>query len=216
MKHFLTRNVGWKLLSLALAVLFWIAVASEPELSTFISVRVEYKNLSPALEINSNVVETVLLEVRGPSGELRASPDTRPRYAVILDMTGMQPGQHTFTIDSQSVRMPRGIQLVRAVPAQIRLNFENSATRTVPVTLRFVAGLPPDLAVLQAEAQPPALRIAGPASRVAHVGSVEIDPIVVEPAVGTQSYRVDAYISDPRVRFQDSPSVTVKVTVGKK
>ncbi|MGA2592327.1 MAG: hypothetical protein ABSH32_20640 [Bryobacteraceae bacterium] len=52
MKKLFTQNVGWKLLSLAAAVLLWIAVASEPELSTFISLPVEYKNLPTDLEIS--------------------------------------------------------------------------------------------------------------------------------------------------------------------
>src|ERR1039457_352420 len=85
MKNFFTQNIGWKLLSLAAAVVLWISVASEPELATFISVRVEYKNLSPDIEIDSDVVETVLLEVRGPSGEMGSLPEERRRYAVVLD-----------------------------------------------------------------------------------------------------------------------------------
>jgi YbbR domain-containing protein len=216
LRDLLLKNLGWKLLSLALAALLWIAVASEPELSTFASVRVQYKNLSPALEINSDVVEQVLLEVRGPSGELRGTQDARQRFAVVLDMTGMEPGQHTFTIDRQDVRLPRGIELVRAVPAQIRLIFENSAARHVPVELRFAPGLPPTLQVIQAVAEPASLAIAGPASQVAHVASVRIDPIELTPQPGTRVYHVDAYIRDPYVRFQDSPSITVKVTLGKK
>jgi len=215
-KNLLFKNIGWKLLSLALATLLWVAVASEPELSTFLTVRVEYKNLSPDLEINSDIVETVQLEVRGPSGELRGMPDARQRYAVVLDMTGIEPGRHTFTINHADVRLPRGIELVRAIPGQIRLVFENSAARHVPVELRFAEGLPPDLEVIQASADPSSLAIAGPASEVLRVPSARIDPIELKPEVGTKSYHVDAYIMDPRVRFQDSPSVTVKVTLGRK
>jgi hypothetical protein len=33
MKQLLTHNLGWKLLSLAIAVAIWIAVAREPELA---------------------------------------------------------------------------------------------------------------------------------------------------------------------------------------
>jgi len=216
LKSLFTQNVGWKLLSLAAAVLLWIAVSSEPELSTFISLPVEYKNLPTALEINSDVVETVFLELRGPSGELRGLPDARQRYAVILDMSAAEPGQHTFSIDSGDVRLPRGVQLVRAIPAQIRLDFDHTAMRRVPVTVRFGDGLPPDLAVLQVTADPPSLAIAGPMSRVARVQAVETDPLNIKPAEGTAEYRVDAFVNDPRVRFQDSSQVTVKVTVGKK
>ena len=149
MKSFFTKNVGWKLLSLAAAFLLWMAVASEPELSTFVSVPVGYKNLSPDMELNSDIAESVFLEVRGPSGELRSLPESRRRYAIILDMGNVGAGQHTFPIDGSSVRLPRGIELVRAIPSQIRLDFEPSTTRSVPVAVRFESGLPADLKVVQ-------------------------------------------------------------------
>jgi YbbR domain-containing protein len=212
MKSLFTENIGWKLLSLAAAVLLWISVASEPELATFVSAHVEYKNLSPAVEINSDVVETVYLEVRGPSEALRL-PELPRRAAVILDMAGIEPGQHTFTIDRGDVLLPRGVQLVRARPAQIRMDFENGATRSVPVEIRFADGLPEDLQVVEATAEPSALAITGPASRVARVASVRTDPLTLKPVAGTNSYRLEAYVNDARVRFQDSPQVTVKVTV---
>jgi len=215
-RGFFTRNVGWKLLSLAAAVLLWISVASEPELSAFISVRVEYKGLSPDLEISSDVVETVFLEVRGPSADLPGLPELRRQYAVILDMSNVEPGQHTFTIDRGDVRLPRGIQLVRAIPSQIRMDFEPSASRSVPVEVHVAEGLPPDLAVVEAVAEPSALAVTGPASRVARVAAVDTDPIDVKPQVGTSEYRVSTFVSDSRVRFLDSPVVTVKVTVRKK
>ena len=211
-----TRNIGWKLLSLAIAVLLWIAVASEPELATFISVPVEYKNLSAKLEINSEVVESALLEVRGPSGELRGLPQNRPGYAVILDMSAVTPGQHTFTIDPGDVRLPRGIQLVRAIPAQIRLVFEPGESRSVPVQVRVASGLPADLQVTQTIAQPPSIDIVGPASRVERVNFVQTDPIHLQAEPGMQQYSVDAFVNDPRVRFENSPQITVRITVAKK
>jgi len=215
MNNFLTSNLGWKLLSLAAAILVWISVAAEPELATYISVHVEYKNLSPGIEINSNVVETVYLEVRGPAEALRL-PEAPRRSAVILDMAGIQPGQHTFTVDNGDVRLPHGVQLVSAIPAQIRMNIELGAVRKVPVEIRIADGLPPGLRVIEAVAEPAELAITGPASRVARIRSVDTDPITLKPEPGTAGYPVAAYVNDSRVRFQESPQVTVKVTVGKK
>ncbi|MFN7997304.1 MAG: CdaR family protein [Bryobacteraceae bacterium] len=216
MKTFLTHNVGWKLLSLAAAILLWIGVASEPELSTFVSAPVEYRNLSKEIEITSNVVESVLLEVRGPSLELRGFPDARQRYVAVLDMTSIGPGEHTFTIGEQEVRLPRGIRLVRVMPAQIRLSFERSATRPVPVEPRIAGNLPANLRVIRAEAEPADLRISGPVSNVARVRLIDTDAITLQPEAGVQEFQVDAFVTDPRVHFEDRPRVTVKVTVGPK
>ena len=50
-RDLLFQNLGWKLLSLAIAVVIWALVATEPELATFANVRLEYKNLPEGLEI---------------------------------------------------------------------------------------------------------------------------------------------------------------------
>jgi hypothetical protein len=82
--------------------------------------------------------------------------------------------------------------------------------------VRFADGLPEDLQVIETTAEPSALAITGPASRVTRVASVQTDPLTLKPEAGTNTYRLEAYVSDARVRFQDAPQVTVKVTVGKK
>ena len=47
----LFHNFGWKLLAVATAFLIWALVATEPELSTWDTVRIEYKNVPDDLEV---------------------------------------------------------------------------------------------------------------------------------------------------------------------
>src|SRR5579872_986770 len=91
------QNAAWKLLSLALAIVLWVLVASEPQLSTFATVPLAYKNLPDDMEISSQPVSSISLELRGPSGVLRGLGDGL-RPAVILDMSSVLPGERTFTI----------------------------------------------------------------------------------------------------------------------
>ena len=127
MTGFLTENIGWKLLSLAAALVLWFFVASEPELATLHSVPVEYKGVPDDLEISSNFVESVFLEMRGPAGRLRDLSDTRP--AVVLDFSTVhEPGERTFTIDQSHAILPRGVEVVRAIPSQVR-RFERRISR---------------------------------------------------------------------------------------
>ena len=115
------QNFGWKLLSLAVAVVIWALVASEPELATFATVRLEYKNMPEDLEISSDPVETVVLELRGPSGELRGDA---MRPAVVLDLAGVTRGPRTFTIGDGNIRLARRVRLVRSIPPAVHLKFE--------------------------------------------------------------------------------------------
>ena len=91
-RNLLFENFGWKVLSLALAVVIWAVVATEPELATFANVGLEYKNLPEGLEIASDPVSSVVLELRGPSGALRGLGDAI-HPAVVIDMSGAQSGR---------------------------------------------------------------------------------------------------------------------------
>jgi YbbR domain-containing protein len=211
-----TQNPGWKLLSLGIAVVLWALVASEPELSTFATVGVEYKNLPENLEISSDLVSSVRLELSGPSGSLRGLGDGSMQPEVVLDMTGVEAGERTFEIGDGNVKLPRGVRMVAARPPAVRFRFERSDTRTVPIKPRFANDQSNSYAVTQVSASPSKVEIAGPASRVAKVSTALTDEIDVPSRAGTFEYRVSAYLEDPQVRFVDVPQVTVTVTVQKK
>lgn len=214
MTGIVTRHLGWKLLALAGAVVLWVSVASEPELATVHSVPVEYRGVPDDLEISSDYVETVLLEMRGPASRLRDLSDTRS--AVVLDLSRVhEPGERTFTIDESDVALPRGIQLVRAIPAQLRFRFERRIVRQVPVEVRFS---PPHdgYAVASYQVDPPNLTITGPESGVENTPSVNTDRIDIRDVVSSKQFRVNTYLAEPRVRFQSASHVEVRVAVKKK
>jgi YbbR domain-containing protein len=213
--HFLFENFWWKVLSLAVAVVIWALVASEPELSAFSTVRLEYKNLPDDLEISSEPVTSVVLELRGPSGVLHsAGNEIRP--SVVLDMSDARPGERTYTIANGSVRLARGIRLVRAIPSEVRFTFEPRGTRTVPVEVRFLGQGQNSYEPAHVEVNPPQVQIVGPRSRVARVTSAVTDQIDLTNVVGTAQFHVNVFVEDPYIRLEGSQEVTVQVTMKKK
>jgi hypothetical protein len=203
------HNFGWKLLSLAIAVAIWAMVATEPEMGTLIPVQLGYRNLPDKLEISAEPDLRVLLEVRGPAVLLR---DARP--TAILDLSGARPGVQTFA--NGAVNVPRGVQLVRVVPAEARFEFGPSEPREVPVEVRFSGEGAEGYVVDHFDVSPNRVWIVGPSRRVARVARVETDPVDVSAAVGTYHFHVNAFVSEPFVRFRESPQVTVTVTMKKK
>ena len=214
MTGFFTKNIGWKLISLGAAVVLWISVASEPEMATLHSVPVEYKGVPDDLEISSNFIESVVLELRGPSGRLRDMRDTRP--AVVLDFSSVhQPGERTFSIDPGNVNLPRGIQLVRALPAQLQFRFEHRTVREVPVDAQLSA--PHEgYGVMSYDVIPPKLTIAGPKTSVERTNSVKTDLIDISSVISSRQFRVNTYLAERQVRFQSPSQVIVRVVVKKK
>src|SRR5262245_53366916 len=97
MMGFITDNLGWKVLSLVLAIGLWIAVVGDPELTTTLSVPLEFRNLPRDLDINSETPELILLELQGPSAKLARSKTSN--LAVLLDVSTVgKSGEKTFNI----------------------------------------------------------------------------------------------------------------------
>ncbi len=215
LQEILFHNFGWKVLSLAGAVALWWLVASEPELAGFATVRLEYKNLPDDLEISSEPVGSVTLELQGPSGVLRGVGDGGLQPAVVLDMSDVAAGERTFPISGANVQMPRGVRLVRAIPSEVRFGFDRRMVRDVPVNAKIVGAGKNGYVLEQCVVNPASLRLVGPASRVARIHSVVTDPVDVSTVVGSQEFRVNAYIDDPYVRFETSPQVTVTAVMKK-
>lgn len=216
LRRLLFENFGWKLLALGIAVVMWALVASEPELGTMATVPLEYRNLPDDLEIASEPVSQIVLELRGPSGELRGLGGGGIHPAVVLDMSGLQPGLHTFPIIDRNVKLPRGVRLVRANPSEARFEFDRHLVRSVPVRVRLIGEGQGGYVVASQSVEPPELQIEGPAKRVSRIAEVVTDPVDVSSVVGSSEFRVNAFVDNPYVRFKSAPQVVVTVTMRKK
>jgi hypothetical protein len=209
-----SHNFLWKLGALAGAIVIWALVASEPELSTFTNVRLEFRNLPPQIEIGNSPSDTVTLELRGPAGALSRSGERRP--SVILDMSDVTPGRRTYQIGDGNLALPPGVRLVHAFPSEVRFDFEPRATRDIPVKVEFTNETGNPYIVAGYTASPDHLEIEGPAGHVSKVSAAVTDPVPVPEAPGTAQFSVNAFVPDPFVQFVSSPQVVVTVTMKKR
>ncbi len=202
----------WKLLSLCAAVIIWVLVASEPEMATVLRVPVQYKDAPRDLEISSDIASNVRLELVGVSGILKQfSAVPSP---VVLDFSTVKgPGERTFNIDASAVKLPKGVQLVRAVPAQLRYVFERREQRFVPVEVQLSGSLPNGAQVGRVTTEPATLAVVGPRSKVDLVHSVSTDPVNLSGLKNGQPVITSPFIAEPQVRFVNFQPVHVTVTI---
>jgi YbbR domain-containing protein len=205
----LTRNLGWKLLSLAIAVTLWILAAREPEVATSLSIPIEFKKIPDDLDVGGNLPDRVRLEVRGPSGRL--SRDNLADAAVVLDLSDARAGERTYTIRSSNVSLPFGVVFYRAVPSQVTLRFDQLIARSVAIRPIFVK-IPDGYRVGSTVIEPAKVWIRGPEERVNNISQVLTDPVDLTGVVSQKAFRTRVNIGDPLVRLE-APEVTVKVTL---
>jgi hypothetical protein len=123
--HVVTRNLGWKLLSVALAVLLWIAVEGEPEVVTVQSVPVYYRSVEADLALVANPPNAVRVELRGPFDVF--GRDNLSAVAVVLDLAGQtESGERIFAITRNNVNLPAGVNFVRSDPSEIKLHLDRA------------------------------------------------------------------------------------------
>jgi diadenylate cyclase len=206
------KNLGWKLGSLLLAVLLWLAFSATPDVITSHSAPILYQNLASGLMVTGDSPDSVHVELRGPTGQLTAAAlaDT----VALFDLSGVsEAGERTFTISETNLNLPPNVTFLRAVPSQLRLRFSRLLGKDVPVQIRFTGKLPEGYELVSKTVSPDRLRIAGSETRVLAVNAVETDAIDLSTVTQSGEYRIDAFVPDPQVRFESSPVVTVTLTV---
>jgi len=165
--------------------------------------------------MGSDAPERIYLEVQGPAARMRSF--NASRTAVLLNLSNVhRSGEYTFTVNQENVvDLPAGLKLMRAVPGQVRLSFEQRLTLDVPVRVRFSSPPPEGYRIIRETVSPKRLSVIGPESRVRQVGYVETDPIDLSRTIGEAQFRVHTFVPDPQVRFVSSPEVEVIINVEK-
>jgi YbbR domain-containing protein len=213
MRQLFIGNLGWKVLSLLIAIALWIAVAREPEVATSLAVPVDFKNLRDDLDIDGNLPDRVRLEVRGPSGSL--TRDSLAAAAVVLDLSDATAGERTYSIRGRNLNLPAGVVFYRAVPSQLTLHFGQLIFKEEPVDAFFV-NVPPLYRVASQELTPAKVRIRGSQDRVQAIHQIRTDPIDLSGVSAEKIFHTHVNIGDAQVRLVEVPSdVTVRVKLEK-
>ncbi len=115
------RHIGLKLLSLAIALLLWMAVSGEETVERSLRIPLELQQFPAGLELQGEVPSTADVRVRGTSGALgRVSPGD---IVAILDLRGARPGRRLFHLTPEQVRTPFGVEVVQVSPPTIAMVF---------------------------------------------------------------------------------------------
>lgn len=212
----LRENWQWKLLSIVAAVMLWLALVDSPELTATVDVPIEFARFPNGLDFADTIPSQVQLQLRGPKSSVVQMQRSSP--TVILDLGRIQkPGEYTFRVEDGVSDIPPNVQVVAAVPNQIRLVLERHVQREVPVRLRM-DGLKdrPEYRIVRTEVEPASVVISGPETSVGRVEAVSTDLLEFgtielreeEPVVQA---RLQAYVDQPRVKIESSPSIRARV-----
>lgn len=208
---FLERNIGLRLISVALAIGLWIFVNAgqhtAPE--TFV-VPVSYRDLPPGFIVTNQHPETIRIQVTGPRTLLSIID---PAHLTLrLDLTGVGIGQASFKISPDVFPVPRHTEVTSIVPSQIVLDIDKNIIREVPVHLVMSGDAAEGYRIASTEVSPERVVIRGPSRALAHVDQVETEPVAAAGITSDLSRNVDLMAPSNTIRLEPD-EVTAKITV---
>lgn len=211
MRYHPFRNLGLKLLALALSILLWLTVAGEHIVERSLRVPLEFRNVPEALEIVGNAPDTVDVRLRGSSALLsRVQPG---EIVAVLDLAGARSGSRLFHIRTDEVRAPFGVEVAQVIPATLALELEKSARRTVPVVPATDGDPAPGYVVGRISSEPAAVEIIGPESRVRQVAEATTEPVPIKDAKAPVRDAVTIGVVDTSVRLAQPQAAQVTVEI---
>ena len=226
-KQAFTRNLSLKLLSLGIAFGLWLFVNfGERDAEESFRAALELRNIPPNLMITSPRVDFIDVRVVGPRTLLGRID--RSRLSIGLDLNGVRPGPAVFRLGADSLNLPRGVAVARINPAQVTLELEPVAQKVVPVRLRLIGKLSPDLQVVDTNVAPATIQVTGPEVPLrkvdavntekldlaaASAGTVETE-LLLEPVGDYFSYSADRVAAQVRIADVEVTREVARAPVG--
>lgn len=213
LRRLFVRDLGLKLLALALAVVFWIQVAGQPVVERGIDVPLGFENVPERLYVGSDMPDTVRVRVRGAANIVSG---LQPGDVVAaIDLAGERPGpRRLFDMFAGRVRVPFGVEVTQVFPATITVSLESAGAPRAVTVVPAVEGRPADgFAVGRISTTPATVQVTGPESRLAALTEALTEPVTIEGASGRVRATVTVGVADPMLRLRTPVSAQVTVEI---
>jgi len=183
-RDYLLRNLGLKIASLLLALLFYAHVVTDQQRESRITVGVSLTGLTDTLAIVGSPPEKVTVKVRGKWKDLIRLELTNTSLSI--DLAGASPGRFQRAISVEDVReraipaeLSKSLDVTEVLdPRTIDITIEPKRVRTVLVAPRVVGAAPAGYAMDgSADVEPDSVRVAGPDTSVAGLDTVYTLPV---------------------------------------
>ena len=181
------------LAALALAVVLWVVVQMEqPERRSFDDVPVRVQMNDPQWAVaGAPAPSSATLRLAGTARQLLRLAGNQPLIMVPVDAVGS--ADTSLVIDRNWVRLQgvEGVVVEAVEPATVSIVFEPMVAVEVPVAPNVVGSLPDELMLAAPPtASPSSIRVIGPASRVAELQTIQLDPVDLSRIPRSQVVRV--------------------------
>jgi YbbR domain-containing protein len=204
------RNLGLKVLALALAALLWFTVSGQQVERKVPGVQIHYRNLPTSLQITDQV-ESVDVHVSGVESQITA---LLPGELVLeVDLQGEVAGSRRLPLRTDMVKTPLGVLVTQVDPGAIPITLENTGSAELVVSPQIEGEPAPGFVVTEVTSDPPRVTAIGPALRLTASARAVTDRLSVAGANKTVTAVVNIGIEDAQLRLQKPQTSRVTVRI---
>jgi YbbR domain-containing protein len=205
------RNLGLKVLALAIATLLWFTMAGEHVVERIVRVPLEMQNRPERLELVGNPPDQVEVRLRGSSGLLsRLQPGD---IVAILDLEAARPGSRLFHLRTDQVRSPFGVTVSQVIPQTVSLAFETGESRVVAIRPDVEGEPAPGYTLGRVTVSPSSVEVVGPSSDLHALREATTEPVSIDGATERVEQSVTVGLDDSALRLREPLTATVTVEI---
>lgn len=209
LRRLASRNLGLKVVALALAVAAWWFVAGESKVLVSFTIPLEMRNVPKGLTMTNKPEREVEVRLSGPSSLLSGM---RPsEISAGVDLTAARAGRQNFTLDDRAVKVPPGIKVQRIFPPSIEVILDRTERRTVPVSARIGGGGAVRRRVAKVEIDPPSVEVEALPEEFSRMPVVYTEEVVPEGTEGAYSAIARVETREAHAKIVGNPDVRVTI-----
>ena len=204
-----SRNLGLKVVALALGVAAWWFVAGESKVLVSFTIPLEIRNVPKGLTMTNKPEREVEVRLSGPSSLLSGM---RPsEISAGVDVTAAHAGRQYFTLDDRAVKVPPGIKMQRIFPPSIEVILDRTERRAVPVSARIGGGAAVRRRIAKVEIDPPSVEVEALPEEFSRMPVVYTEEVV--PGRTESAYSAIARVEtrEAHAKIVGNPDVRVKI-----
>lgn len=209
LRRLASRNLGLKVVALALAVAAWWFVAGESKVLVGFTVPLEIRNVPKGMTITNNPERQVEVRLSGPSSLLSGMRPSEISAAV--DLAAGRAGRQYFTLDDRTVKIPSGTKVQRIFPPSIEVILDRTERRRVPVSARIGGGPAVRRRVAKVVIDPPSVEVEALPEEFTRMPVVYTEEVVPERTEGATSAIARVGTREAHAKIVGNPNVRVTI-----
>lgn len=205
------KNWVLKLVSLLFALFLWYFVVGEDKVDMNVTIPVEIVNLPRDLVISNQFKKQLEVTISGQRSLIRGM--TSQHISRTIDLSKASPGTVVIQNHLDSIKLPRGLSILRVQPPTITLLLDRLIQKELPIKPILVGKVHNSYKLQTVTADPPTLVISGPQSILGAEQDLRTSPIDINDLNGSAVKQVPLALKPAIADLIGEPVVAVRINI---